>query len=82
MNKNITEKEIINGLLANMKYHIKTDSFIYNPKPFLSLVNAGFANYINGVVTRNWKTDYWTETLTQKYIPSKSIKTRFEILDL
>ena len=44
-------------------------------EPYCTLVSGGYANYHNGVVSKNWKTEYWEETLPTP------IENRFEILD-
>jgi len=43
------------------------------------LISAGFANYSNGTMTKNWKTEYYQEPVPEPEIP---IDSRFEILDL
>lgn len=43
---------------------------------YAELISAGFANYSNGRMSKNWKTEYYKEVI------HKPIHSRFEILDL
>lgn len=52
--------KMTNGLHGNYEY----------------LVRKGFANYSNGFLSKNWKTEYYTKSV------SNPINNRFEILDL
>lgn len=52
--------KMTNGLYGNYEY----------------LVRKGFANYNDGFLSKNWKTEYYTKSV------SNPINNRFEILDL
>jgi len=45
-------------------------------KNYQELISAGFANYSNGMMSKNWKTEYYQEPVHEP------INDRFEILDL
>ena len=43
---------------------------------YAELISDGFANYSNGMMSKNWKTEYYQESVPEP------IDNRFEILDL
>jgi hypothetical protein len=47
--------DIVTLLLDGLK--IKMSGDIH--EPYTTLVSGGFANYSNGIVSKNWKTEYW-----------------------
>ena len=71
MNRTL-EYDIILLLLDGINIRI-TDGL---KEPYSSLVSAGYVNYSGNVISRNWKTRWWRESVD---IP---INSRFEILDL
>jgi hypothetical protein len=70
--KNSLIKDVV--LVLSDGFKIKLENGL--EEPYNSLVSGGYANYDNGIVSKNWKTEYWHEEIP---IP---IRSRFEILDL
>ena len=66
------EQDIILLLLDGINIKL-TDGL---KEPYNSLVSAGYANYSNNVISKNWKTSWWNEPV------DNPIKNRWEILDL
>ncbi len=81
LKKDIEKMKIVTALLQGEKIYIDND--VTTRELYYSLVNKGFANYSNNIISKNWKTEYWkpTPALAIPYKKEK-INNRFEILDL
>ena len=75
-NPEVSEKTIIDFLLIDFKIQIGDNNI---PEAYNSLISAGYANYQDGFVSKNWKTQYWREPIIPVPEP---ITSRFEILDI
>lgn len=71
--KPTSKQTIIDFLLDGWGINILRGELYGN---FAELVSGGYANYSNGLMTKNWKTEYYTETVPEP------VENRFEILDL
>ena len=69
-----TKKTIISFLLDGWSIKLVNTVPLEN---YNELISARFANYSNGIMSKNWKTEYWREPE-----PDIPIDNRFEILDL
>ena len=77
MNKDLQKVEICILLLNGKQfYHDAIEEAHYE------LINGGFANYSNGTMYKNWKTETWRPNPAVPYVAPERIETRFEILDL
>ena len=74
--KSASKQVIIDFLLDGWGIKI-TDGDLHGH--YAELVSAGFSNYSNGMMSKNWKTEYYQEPVPVKPVP---IDSRFEILDL
>lgn len=74
--KPATKQTIIKFLLDGWGINIVKGELHGN---YAELISGGFANYSNGMMSKNWKTEYWQEPVL---VPDIPIDSRFEILDL
>jgi hypothetical protein len=71
----VSKQVIIEFLLDGWGIKLKDNA----GKNYWELISGGFANYSKGMMTKNWKTEYWQEPVPE---PIEPIDSRFEILDL
>ncbi len=69
----LTKQTVIDLLMDDIPIKM-TDGIL--KEPYKSFVSAGFANYQHHIVSKNWKTSWYTE-----FVP-EPINSRFKILDL
>jgi hypothetical protein len=68
-----SKQTIIDFLLDGWGIKLNDDS---TNKNYSELICAGYANYSDGIMSKNWKTEYYRETVPEP------IESRFEIMDL
>ena len=77
IDKDLVKYQAIQTLLHGENIHQAMMTKVHH-----ELVSGGFANYSDGVMSKNWKTDYWVLEPAVPYVAPEPIETRFEILDL
>ncbi len=62
------------------------ETFYVDPaqEPYKSIISEGYANIIEGIISKNWRTELWKASPATAYVGPKPepITSRYEILDL